>query len=309
VDRATLSFVVDLLRSASDKLGPRVSDLSKEARRRFDTLSARAVGDGFETRVSAVQARYAEPGGDPLGLDLSDVEDTLRLLAIIYRFYFRAEVFGAEHVPDGRALIVANHGGQVPIDGAMVLAALFFDRDGPRWVRAMVDRWVGTQPAIAGFLARLGHVVGSPDVARRLLEREECLLVFPEGVRGVSKPFSRRYQLEDFGAGFARLALETRSPIVPSAVIGSEEQYVSLGNAEWLAKKLRLPSFPLLPQLLVPGGQLPLPARYRLYFGEPILAEGDPANESAVRDLVEAVRQAIAGLLERGLRERKSVFF
>jgi 1-acyl-sn-glycerol-3-phosphate acyltransferase len=139
---------------------------------------------------------------------------------------------------------------------------------------------------------------------------DELLLIFPEGTRGVAKSFARRYELEEFGHGFMRLALETETPIVPVAVIGAEEQYISLGNLTWAAKALNLPVFPIVPQLLVPGGQLPLPTKYRLYFGEPMRFFGDPDDaDGVVADKVWLVRKAITHLLAEGLKARRSVFF
>src|SRR5690606_37351486 len=111
--------------------------------------------------------------------------------------------------------------------------------------------------------------------AKHLLSHEEALLVFREGVRGISKRFSHRYQLVDFGLGFMRLAVETNTPIVPVAIIGGEEQYISVGNFGSLAKVLRMPNLPILPQLLLPFGVLPLPTRYRIQFGEPMRFGGD----------------------------------
>jgi 1-acyl-sn-glycerol-3-phosphate acyltransferase len=165
-------------------------------------------------------------------------------------------------------------------------------------------------PFVSTFFARVGQVVGVPENARRLLELGEALLVFPEGARGISKSFSERYKLTDFGLGFMRLALETRTPIVPVAVIGAEEQYVSLGSLDRVARALRMPSFPILPQLLVPGGQLPLPTRYRLYFGEPMHFEGDADDDDGViEEKVLRVKTTIQSMLNRGLRERKSIFW
>jgi len=138
----------------------------------------------------------------------------------------------------------------------------------------------------------------------------ELLLAFPEGVRGVSKPFAKRYELEEFGLGFMRLAIETKTPIVPVAVIGAEEQYVSFGNLSWAAKALKIPVFPVIPQLLLPGGQMPLPTKYRLFFGEPMRFEGDPDDDDAiVAEKVYLVKQSIAHMLRRGLMQRRSVFF
>jgi 1-acyl-sn-glycerol-3-phosphate acyltransferase len=176
--------------------------------------------------------------------------------------------------------------------------------------RAMVDKWAFALPFVSAFFSKVGQVVGVPENARRLLQMDELLLVFPEGMRGISKPFTRRYELQPFGLGFMRLALETRTPIVPVAVIGAEEQYVSFGNLDWAARALGLPTFPLVPQLLLPGGQLPLPTKYRLYFGEPLVFSGDADDDDrAMAERVWVVRQAIELLVNRGIRARKHVFF
>jgi 1-acyl-sn-glycerol-3-phosphate acyltransferase len=133
--------------------------------------------------------------------------------------------------------------------------------------------------------------------------------VFPEGVRGISKPFRRRYRLEEFGLGFMRLALETRTPIVPVAVIGGEEQYPAVGNLKVLARLLGMPALPLLPQLFL-GLPLPLPTRYRLHFGKPLYFEGDPDEDDAdIHTRVVRVRASIEALLREGLAAREHVFW
>ncbi len=224
--------------------------------------------------------------------------------------YFRTEVYDVDRVPEGRVMLIANHSGQIPIDAAIIGCALFFDANPPRVTRAMVDKWTATLPFVSMFFSKVGQVVGLPENARRLLSMEELLLAFPEGVRGVSKPFHKRYELEEFGLGFMRLAIETNTPIVPVAVIGAEEQYLNFGNLSWAAKALRIPVFPMIPQLLVPGGQLPLPTKYRLFFGEPMRFRGDPDDEDAVvAEKVYLVKQSIAHMLRRGLMQRRSVFY
>jgi 1-acyl-sn-glycerol-3-phosphate acyltransferase len=156
----------------------------------------------------------------------------------------------------------------------------------------------------------VGQVVGVPENAERLLEEENALLVFPEGARGISKPFERRYQMTDFGLGFMRLALETGTPVVPVAVVGGEEQYINVGNLEAVAKVFKMPAFPIIPQLFVPGGQLPLPTKYHLYFGEPMVFEGDPDDDDAVIDeKVAVVKATIQAMINRGLKDRKSIFY
>ena len=131
----------------------------------------------------------------------------------------------------------------------------------------------------------------------------------PEGSRGISKTFDRRYRLTRFGLGFLRLALETRTPILPVAVVGAEEQYISLTDLKPVARLLGMPAFPVIPQLFL-GMLAPLPTRYRLYFGEPLTFDGDPDDDDAVvQDQVDRVRGAIQSMVEQGLRERKSIFF
>lgn len=222
----------------------------------------------------------------------------------LYREYFRADVFDIENVPEGRVLLISNHSGQLPFDGAMIGMSMLLDRDPPRATRGMVEHFVPTVPFVGTLFSRVGQVVGTPANARRLLDEENCVLVFPEGSRGISKTFGRRYQLERFGTGFMRLALETGTPIVPVGVVGAEEQYISVADVRPVAKLLNAPSFPLLLNVL------PLPSKYRIYFGEPLRFEGDHEDEDRViRDKVRSVRRAIEALLRRGLREREAIYW
>jgi len=270
-------------------------------------LSRRWLGDDFSERMASLRGRYAP---DATGVDSAAVESAAKLLGLFHRFYFRTQVHGIENVPDGRVIIVANHSGQVPIDAAILGCALFFDAAQPRLVRAMVDRWVTQLPFVCQFFSKIGSRVGTPTVAKELLSDEEALLVFPEGIRGISKPFSHRYQLQPFGHGFMRLALETNSPILPVAVIGAEEQYVNLGNSDTIARFLRMPVYPLIPQMYLPLGQLPFPTKYRLYFGEPLRFRGRAdAKPDAIAAQVHVVQKAIQAQLNVGLQQRRGVFF
>ncbi len=277
---------------------------------RADELWRRVLGPDFEERFKQVAAPILENGVDPFGLDPDWAKYAIATAVFLHRHYFRSEVFGIERVPAGRVLLVSNHSGQIPLDGVMIEASMFLNANPPRIARSMVEKWSQTLPFVSMFFSKVGQVVGVPENARLLLNRGEALLVFPEGIRGISKPFADRYKLSEFGLGFMRLALETDTPVVPVAVIGAEEQYISFGNAERLAKALGMPALPLLPQVFVPGGQLPLPTKYRIYFGEPMFFSGDPDDDdSVIEEKVAEVRVSIQSMINRGLKERGSIFW
>lgn len=267
-------------------------------------------GEDPMERLRRASMALGTSGVDPFGLDPMWTKHVLMMVATLHRKYFRTEVHGVERVPQGRVLLVANHSGQVPIDGAMIAAAMFMDTEPPRVVRAMVEKWAVGLPFVSLLFTRVGQVVGVPENATRLLSQGEALLVFPEGVRGIAKTIGQRYKLTEFGLGFMRLAIETDTPIVPVAVVGGEEQYISVANVEGLAKLLRLPAFPIIPQMFIPGGQFPLPTKYRLWFGEPMRFSGDPDDDDAViEEKVWLVKQTIQSMLSRGLEQRKHIFW
>ncbi len=270
----------------------------------------RLLGESFADRMAKVPLSLGPSGVDPFGLDPEWTKYVILTVATLHRKYFRTEVHGIGNVPLGRVLFVANHSGQIPIDGALIAAALLMDADPPRFVRAMVEKWALSLPFVSLFFTRVGQVVGVPENAHRLLGQGEALLVFPEGTRGIAKTFDQRYKLAEFGLGFMRLAMETDTPIIPIAVVGGEEQYISVANVEAIAKLLRAPAFPIIPQMFLPGGQLPLPTKYRLWFGEPMRFTGDPDDDDAViEEKVWLVKQTIQSMLNRALKERKHVFW
>jgi 1-acyl-sn-glycerol-3-phosphate acyltransferase len=265
-------------------------------------------GPGTQERLESLTPPANEFGVDPYGFDAEFTVSALAPFVWLYRKYFRVRTVGIENVPaEGRVLLVANHSGQLPFDAAMLAVALLVDKDPPRAARALVERWVPRLPFVSTFYARLGQVVGTPENCRRLLAAGEALMVFPEGVRGLNKPFGERYQLKDFGTGFLRLALETGSPIVPVGIVGAEEQSPAVANLSTVARLLGMPALPLTLTGVVP---IPLPTRYHILFGEPLRFEGSPDDEDAVLERkVERVRAAVQELLARGLREREHVFW
>jgi 1-acyl-sn-glycerol-3-phosphate acyltransferase len=228
----------------------------------------------------------------------------LTLANWLYTTYFRVQTHGIENVPKGRALLIGNHSGQIAWDALMVLVAMVREADPPRPVRAMAEKFLIRQPWLGTLCVRLGQVTGIPENGRRLLEENNLVMVFPEGARGVAKPWSKRYRLERFGTGFLRLALETDTPVVPFAFVGGEEIMINLRNLPSLARVLSFPSFPLL---VTP---LPLPSKCSLHFGEPMHFKGtgrEPDHE--VLAMVEQVRASIQSMIQDSLAQRKSVFF
>jgi 1-acyl-sn-glycerol-3-phosphate acyltransferase len=280
-----------------------VADALKE---RLTAWTLALGGPGTRARLEKLTPPRNEYGVDPYGLDMEYAVAAAAPLLWLYRRYFRVQLHGADRVPsEGRVLIVSNHSGQLPFDAAMIEVGLLIEKDPPRLLRALVEKWVPTLPFVSTLMARCGQIVGTPENCRRLLAADEALLVFPEGVRGLNKPFRERYRLQKFGPGFMRLALESGAPVVPCAVVGAEEQAPALLDLKPLARLLGFPAFPITPTLL----PLPLPARYHIRFGEPLRFQGSPDDDDAELDRkVAEVQEAVRALLERGLAERRSIY-
>jgi len=189
----------------------------------------------------------------------------------------------------------------------MIEIAFILEGKYPRLLRGMTEKWVAEIPFISTLFSRIGQVVGTPSTCKFLLEKEEGVIVFPEGVKGISKLFSERYKLANFGSGFMRIALASNSPIIPVALVGAEEQAPAIANLSSLAKNFGLPALPLVfPQLL----PLPLPVKYRIYIGEPMLFKGDGTEDDyEIRNMVEKVRSTIQLMLNDALAKREHIFF
>ncbi len=268
-----------------------------------------AAADDVDARLRLLSLRENEYGFDPFGASRRDLRQAINLSRFFYRHYFRTECHGAEHIPPtGRVLFIGNHSGQLPFDGVMIGAAAFLEPAVPRLLRAMVEHFVPSVPFASYVFGRWGQIVGTPENCARLLAADEAVLVFPEGARGISKPFTKRYQLQPFGLGFMRLALEFGVPIVPVAVIGAEEQAPAV-NFKRLARMIGAPSLPIVPYPpFVP--LLPLPTKYRLYFGAPMTFAGDHDDDDhALSEMAEQVRARIQGMVDVGRKERRHVFW
>jgi 1-acyl-sn-glycerol-3-phosphate acyltransferase len=270
-------------------------------------------------QVAFVQRRLqGEYQTDPYGMDPELIERIRPLFTFFYRTWWRIQAQGLEHVPaDTRGVLVSNHSGVLPWDGAMIAAAVYEDhpqRQG-RVVRNLFLDWFSSQPFLAPLFTSLGQMAGIPENAIRLLEDDELVCVFPEGARGVSKPFYQRYQLARFGrGGFVKIALRTGAPLIPVAVVGAEEIYPMFVNATPLARMFNLPLFPLTPTFpwLGPLGAVPLPTRWTITFCPPIsTAEYGPEaadDPLTVFMLTEQVRSTIQQTLDENVAQRTSIF-
>ncbi len=317
-----MSVLTQLLQSASTAVGGRISDETlaqiNEICGRLTSvaqIATQAHGRFIDPEVAAaidsLPNELNECGFDAWGFSPEHAKFYYSLARPVYD-YFRPEIFGIENVPAGRVLIVPNHSGQVPFDGIVTSVACLLSAKPPRLVRAMAERWVSTLPFINEMFARSGVVLGDPINCRNLLEDDQAILVFPEGARGSGKTFWDRYKLRAFGRGFMRLALQTGAPIVPVAVIGAEESIISVYDWKAMAKLLRTPYAPISPLLpiLGPLSYLPLPTKFRIYFGKPMYFDGPFDDEdSVIQKKVDQVQSRVQQMIDEGLAARTSIFF
>jgi 1-acyl-sn-glycerol-3-phosphate acyltransferase len=197
--------------------------------------------------------------------------------------------------------LVGNHSGGVALDGAVVVAACFFDLDPPRLAHGMAEKFLSRMPFMSEWSQRTGHFIGLPEHAKRLLLDDRLLLVFPEGARGTAKLFPERHSLVRFGTGFLRLSLETRTPIVPFGFVGGGDAIPTVANLYRLGKLFGAPYLPVTPYLL----PLPLPVPVELRFGAPLRFEGDGTEDDVVIETwVEQVKDRIADLIAEGRRRQ-----
>lgn len=253
---------------------------------------------------------------DDFGFDPQWTESLLSLFKALYQDYWRVETTGIENVPaTGRALLVANHAGVLPWDGTMIKTSLFVEHPHPRHVRALVASLFMGMPVLSWFLRRTGQTVGHPDDTRRLLERDELVLVFPEGVKGTGKRYKDRYRLRRFGrGGFVATAIRAQAPIIPISVVGSEEIYPMIADATPLARMFGLPYFPVTPLWPWLGalGMIPLPSKWRIQFHAPVHVEEHPPGAADDPNLVLALSDQVRDTIQKGvydnLKLRRGVF-
>ncbi|MDQ1247353.1 MAG: hypothetical protein QG597_1723 [Actinomycetota bacterium] len=297
------------LRPAVEEEVFEVEDLQEEPRSMADRVAGTL--DFLRRRITG-EYEVDEFGFDPEFLD----RVLMSPLRPLYSSYFRVETRGLENVPDtGGALVVANHSGTIALDAVMTQLALLDHHPAHRHLRMLGANLVFSTPFVGELSRKGGHTLACAPDAERLLSEGELVGVWPEGFKGIGKPYSERYKLQRFGrGGFVAAALRTGVPIIPCAIVGAEETYPIIGNAKFLARLLGLPYFPLTPTFpwLGPLGMVPLPSKWIIEFGEPLSTDAMPAGAAddpmLVFNITDQVRETIQQTLYRLLVQRRSVF-
>jgi 1-acyl-sn-glycerol-3-phosphate acyltransferase len=282
----------------------------------FDTARELLSSEFYLKKWGRLGMRNRSEEVDDFGKDPVYETKVMPFFDFLYERYFRVECEGIGGIPaDGRCLLVANHSGTLPFDGMMIKTAVKREHPKQRDVRWLAEDFLFHFPFLGSFTNRIGAVRACQENAERLLEQESLTAVFPEGVKGIGKLFRKRYQLQRFGrGGFIKLALRTRSPVIPVAVVGAEETNPMLFRIDYLSQALGIPYIPVTPTfpLLGPLGLLPLPTKWKIVFGDLVSFDeyGPEAadDEMLVGRLAEQVRDSIQAMLDRALKKRASVW-
>jgi len=287
----------------------------------FSSAALEVFGERGEARLAEFLAflRRRVTGDyavDEYGFD-AEVTERFFLAALrpIAQKWFRVEVRGIENIPtEGGALVVSNHSGTVPVDGLMTMVSIH-DHTG-RNLRPLGADLVFRLPVVGEVARRSGATLACNEDAERMLSGGELVGVWPEGFKGIGKPYSERYRLQRFGrGGFVSAAMRTGVPIVPCSIVGAEEIYPLVGNLPSLARLLGVPYIPITPffPLLGPLGLVPLPSKWLIEFGEPIRTDaydqGAADDPMLVFNVTDQVRETIQQTLYTLLMQRRSVFY
>ncbi len=273
------------------------------------------IKSALKTIVEVMRAGGPDPSTKPdFGHDPAFIERTAPVLEFLWSKYFRVSLTGIEHVPaSGPALLVANHSGGLPYDGAMLIYGVHRDQPQHRVLRTLIASFAVRSRWMAPVVSRIGAVRASMQNARELLARGELVGAFPEGLRGVGKLYRDRYRLTHFGrGGFVRLARAARVPIIPVAIVGAEEIHPIVGKLTRIAQPFGLPYIPITPTfpLLGPLGLLPVPTKWSIRIGEPILVpDARNGDRAETLEIAEAVRSRVDHMIADLLIHRRSIIF
>lgn len=271
----------------------------------FNLLNKTKI-ENIDNIFNHLQKRYANHT-DPWGLNLHSAKKYLDVIYPAYHDYFKVRVFGKENVEDKQYMVVSNHSGQIAIDGLMIGTAFAVDIWPPRILRPMVERFYTGLPFINKWSSECGSVLGDRENCLNLLERGESLLIFPEGVKGVSKSTKDFYKVQSFTKGFYRMALSSNVEILPVAVVGAEEMFPFVHQATSVAKKFKLPAAPLS------LNYFPLPSPIDIHIGKPISINKDNfKSDPSDRELephISAIENDIQLMINEGLKQRRHFLF
>ncbi|MFG1485738.1 lysophospholipid acyltransferase family protein [Halobacteriovorax sp. RZ-1] len=257
--------------------------------------------DNLEKTYQSLLELYGQ-SEDPWGLSIPKARKSFEILYTIYRHYFKVRLFGKENIKDEQYMVISNHSGQIAIDGLMIGCAFAFENEPPRVLRPMVERFFTALPFINKWSSECGAVLGDRDNCLNLLKRGESLLIFPEGVRGVSKSTSNYYNVQEFTPGFFRMALKSGVKILPVAVVGAEEIFPYVYQASSVAKFLKLPALP------ISANYFPLPSPIDIHVGKPIELPTDinsDSEDSLINPHIREIERVIQSMLNEGRKTRR----
>ncbi len=321
--RAKLGAVESRVEAFATSAAARLGELARQdatGQHARDLLSALrsllpALRDRMTTLAGFGAVLLSSGEVDAYGFDQDLVEGLAPVIDFLYASWWRVDARDIDRVPpSGPVVLVANHGGILPWDALVLRTALRRDHPAHRDLRPLLDEHALARRLSGTLARRLGAVAATPENATHLLEQGGVIAVFPEGSRGSTRPWADRYRIQRFGrGGFARLALRIGAPVVPCAIVGSEETALPMARAGWLSSALGMPFLTSPPPLpFVPLGALPLPARWSLRFGAPIDTAGAgpdaAADGSRVLELTERVRAALQQMLDEDVAARRSVY-
>jgi 1-acyl-sn-glycerol-3-phosphate acyltransferase len=259
----------------------------------------------YEQLYDKLKKQYPEDS-DPWGFSLDKALKILKLTYPLYKGYFKTRLFGAENIEDKAYIVISNHTGQIALDGMLICTAFATELEKPRVLRPMVERFFSVLPFLGAWAYEGGAVLGDRQNCDHLLRRNQSVLVFPEGVKGIAKSTSEYYKLQHFTRGFFRMALTNNVEILPLAVVGAEEFYPYVYQAKGLARLLSLPALPISPNWV------PLPSPVDIHVGKPFKIPEGISAESPDKDIdlhIKVLKKQIEQMVNDGLESRREFYF